>query len=150
MLDAVSRRPGTSSRYTVLGTGIIYEMGHSGQHFHILVQLIGKRQQKQVVAMIDSGAATTFISRQFVVENCVATRKLDCPIVLYNIIGTHHDAISDVTILELQVGEHCECMVFMVTDIGAEDVIIGRDWLRKHNPNVDWDGGTLRLSRCPE
>ncbi len=81
----------------------------------------------------------------------VVTRKLDCPILLYNIDGTlNHDAISDVTILELQVCEHCECMVFTVTNIGAEDVIIGLDWLRKHNPDVDWDGGMLRLSRCPE
>ena len=38
----------------------------------------------------------------------------------------------------------------MVTDIGEEDVIIGLDWLREHNPEVDWERGSLRLSRCPE
>ncbi len=116
--------PCTSSRYTVLGTGIIYEMGHSGQHFHIPVQLIGKQRQKQVVRMVDSSTTTTFISQQFVVENCVAMRKSDRPILLYNINGTLNcdGTISDVAILELQVGEHCEHAVFMVTDIGAKDV----------------------------
>ena len=38
----------------------------------------------------------------------------------------------------------------MVTDIGEEDVIIDLDWLREHNPEVDWERGSLRLSRCPE
>ena len=41
-------------------------------------------------------------------------------------------------------------MVFVVTDIGEEDVIIGLDWLHEHNPEVDWERGLLRLSRCPE
>ena len=40
-------------------------------------------------------------------------------------------------------------MVFIVTDIGEEDVIIGLDWLREHNPDIDWERGSLRLSRCP-
>ncbi len=127
-------------------------MGHSGQHFHIPVQLIGKQRQKQVVAMVDSDTTTTFISQQFVVENCVATQKLSHPILLYNInrMLNHDGTISDVAILELQVAEHHERVVFTVTDIGSEDVIIGLDWLRKHNPDVNWDVGTLHLSRCPE
>ena len=41
-------------------------------------------------------------------------------------------------------------MVFVVTDIGEEDAIIGLDWLREHNPEIDWERGSLRLSRCPE
>ncbi|OSX56530.1 hypothetical protein POSPLADRAFT_1062676 [Postia placenta MAD-698-R-SB12] len=41
-------------------------------------------------------------------------------------------------------------MVFTVTDIGPEDVIIGLDWLCKHNPEIDWETGSLKLSQCPE
>ncbi len=78
MLDAVSECLCSLSQYAVLGMGITYEMGHSGQHFHIPVQLIGKQL---------SGATTTCISQQFVVENCVVMRKLNHPIPLYNIVG---------------------------------------------------------------
>ncbi|PIL28875.1 hypothetical protein GSI_08921 [Ganoderma sinense ZZ0214-1] len=50
----------------------------------------------------------------------------------------------------MAIGDHREKVVFVVTDIGDEDVIIGLDWLHEHNPEVDWERGSLRLSRCPE
>ena len=50
----------------------------------------------------------------------------------------------------MAVRNHQEKVVFVVTDIGEEDVIIGLDWLHEHNPQVDWERGSLCLSRCPE
>ncbi|PIL25062.1 hypothetical protein GSI_12951 [Ganoderma sinense ZZ0214-1] len=50
----------------------------------------------------------------------------------------------------MAIGDHREKVVFVVMDIGDEDVIIGLDWLCEHNPEVDWERGSLRLSRCPE
>ena len=71
---------------------------------------------------------------------------------MYNIDGTlnRDGTISEVAILGLQIGDHVEKVIFTVTDIGSEDVIVGLDWLRKHNPEIDWDQGMLRLLRCPE
>lgn len=63
MLDAVHVGPCVNSRFSVLGSALIYEINHDGQHFHIPIQLIGKRHRKDIVAMIDSGATTKFISR---------------------------------------------------------------------------------------
>ncbi|KAG2744893.1 hypothetical protein P692DRAFT_20743030, partial [Suillus brevipes Sb2] len=37
----------------------------------------------------------------------------------------------------------------MVTDLGSDDVIIGIDWLRYHNPEIDWNAGKFALTRCP-
>ncbi|OJA12955.1 hypothetical protein AZE42_12842, partial [Rhizopogon vesiculosus] len=37
----------------------------------------------------------------------------------------------------------------MITDIGSESVILGIDWLRFHNPEIDWNAGKFSLSRCP-
>ena len=109
------------------------------------MRLIGKWRQKAVVAMVDSGASTTFISRRFVQDNHVATRRLDRPIPLFNIDGTlnRDGTISEVAILGLQIGDHMEKVVFTVTDISSEDIIVGLDWLQKHNPEVDWDQGML-------
>ncbi|KAF9801706.1 hypothetical protein IEO21_10049 [Rhodonia placenta] len=102
--------------------------------------------------MVDSGATTKFINKRFITKNKVQTQKLKEPIPLYNIDGTLNKdgSILEVAILQMQVGDHVEKMVFMVTDIGPEDVIVGLDWLREHNPEIDWESGSLKLSRCPE
>lgn len=80
------------------------------------------------------------------------TRKLAWLIPLYNIDGTENcdGMISKVAVLDMAIGDHQEKVVFVVTDIGKEDVIIGLDWLHKHNPEVDWKHGSLCLLRCLE
>ncbi|KAF9796282.1 hypothetical protein IEO21_11011 [Rhodonia placenta] len=102
--------------------------------------------------MVDSRATTKFINKRFVTEHKVQTRKLKEPIPLYNIDGTLNKdrSISEVAMLQMQIGDHVEKTVFTVTDIGPEDVIVGLDWLHEHNPEIDWESGSLKLSRCPE
>lgn len=102
--------------------------------------------------MIDSGATNTFISRRFIKENHVVTRKLKHPILLFNIDGTENKdgSISEIAILQMQIGDHMEKVAFSVTDIGSEDLIIGLDWLRTHNPDINWETGLLKLSRCTD
>ena len=101
--------------------------------------------------MVDSGATTKFLNRRFMKDNKVTTRKLKKPIPLYNIDGSENrdGTVSEVAVLDMTIGTHRESVVFIVTDIGEEDVIIGLDWLREHNPDIDWERGSLRLSRCP-
>ena len=102
--------------------------------------------------MVDSGATTKFMNRRFVRENKVRTQKLKYPIPLYNIDGSLNKAgsISEVAVLHMKIGDHEEKVVFTVTDIGPEDVILGLDWLREHNPEIDWEQGSFKLSRCPD
>ena len=151
-LDAARAGSCSNSRFSVLSSSFVYEVNHDSQHFHIPVRLIGKQRHKDIVAMVDSGATTKFLHRRFVLENRVTTRKLARPIPLYNIDGTENrnGTISEVAVLDMAIGDHREKVVFVVTDIGEEDVIIGLDWLREHNPEIDWERGSLRLSRCPE
>lgn len=151
-LEAACARPWKSNSFAVLSSGIVYEIDSSSDHFHIPVQLKGESRQKEVVAMIDSGATTKFIHRDFVKENKVLTHKLRKPIMLFNIDGTENrdGRIEEVAILEMIIGTHREKVVFMVTDVGPESVIIGLDWLREHNPDINWVEGSLKLNRCPE
>lgn len=102
--------------------------------------------------MVDSGATTKFMNQCFVHENKVCTRKLKHPIPLYSIDGLLNKAgsISEVAVLYMKIGDHEEKVVFMVMDIGPEDVILGLDWLHEHNPEIDWEQGSFKLSQCPE
>ena len=151
-LNAARAGSSPHSRFAVLGSSFVYEVNHDGQHFHIPIRLIGKQRYKDTVAMVDSGATTKFLHRRFVEQNKVTTRKLARPIPLYNIDGTENrdGTITEVAVLDMAVGDHREKVVFVIMDIGEEDVIVGLDWLCEHNPEIDWERGSLRLSRCPE
>ena len=40
-------------------------------------------------------------------------------------------------------------MTFTVTSISTHDLILGLNWLWKHNPEVDWVTNEVKMSRCP-
>ena len=102
--------------------------------------------------MVDCGADTIFLSQQFVDEHKVKTKKRAHPLLLRNIDGTNNKAgkLTHTAELTMVIGDHKEIVTFDVTDLGGEIAVIGIDWLRLHNPNIDWREGTLELNRCPE
>ena len=75
--------------------------------------------------MVDSGATTKFLHRRFIERNSLMTRKLARPIPLYNIDGTENrdGMITEVAVLDMAVGDHRKKVVFVVMDIGEEDVV---------------------------
>ncbi|KAI9063902.1 hypothetical protein FKP32DRAFT_1538763, partial [Trametes sanguinea] len=34
--------------------------------------------------------------------------------------------------------------------LGKKDMILGYTYLRRHNPEIDWERGEWRFTRCPE
>ncbi|GJF00541.1 hypothetical protein PsYK624_168340 [Phanerochaete sordida] len=41
-------------------------------------------------------------------------------------------------------------MDFAVTNLGKSPMFIGYEWLKHHNPSIDWRGGKLVFDRCPD
>ena len=70
---------------------------------------------------------------------------------MYNADGTTNQAgkITHVVRLRLSIQDHTEVTTFAVTNTGNSDVIIGFDWLRHHNPSVNWTKGKIIFDRCP-
>src|SRR6202041_1147781 len=58
-------------------------------------------------------------------------------------------AITETVELRMIVQDHVERMQFAVTDLGKTNIFIGHDWLKYHNPSIDWQKNTLLLDRCP-
>lgn len=158
LLRAAEAKSDKSNRFAVLSSAFlptslcIYESPSKSEHFHIPITLTGRQKSKEVVAMIDSGASTLFIHQKFVKEHNIHTYKLKSPIPVFNIDGTPNQAgvITDMAVLTMKLGDHEERAVFTVTDIGPENVIIGIDWLRYHNPSIDWYEGIVVMDRCPD
>ncbi|GLB39299.1 putative retrotransposable element tf2 155 kda protein type 1-like [Lyophyllum shimeji] len=102
-------------------------------------------------ALLDSGASGLFLHIRFVREHGITTRTLSRPIPVKNVDGTANaaGAITEVVDLVLQYNGHSERVVFAVTDLGEQDMILGYTWLKEHNPEIDWAAGTVSMSRCP-
>jgi hypothetical protein len=45
--------------------------------------------------------------------------------------------------------DHKERIMFLVTDIGNHDILLGTDWLKVHNPNIDWAKNQIHMDQCP-
>jgi len=68
---------------------------------------------------------------------------------VYNIDGTLNQAgsITHYARLGLTVDEVETWTDFLVTELGGENVILGLPWLRKVNPQVDWEKGRIYVPK---
>jgi len=39
--------------------------------------------------------------------------------------------------------------MFLVMDTGNHNILLGMDWLKAHNPNIDWAKNLIHMDRCP-
>jgi hypothetical protein len=104
-----------------------------------------------VARLINSGATGGFIHEHLVEERGMEREPLPLPILVYNADGmlNHGGQITHVVRLRIMVQDHTEVFPFAITDTGKSDVIIGYNWLRKHNPEIDWEKNELKFTRCP-
>ena len=117
------------------------------RQIHIPITLKGKNRSATTQAMIDSGASTSFLNWRFVKRNNVTTQKLNTPIPLRNADDSENamGAITHTAQLQLIIGQHHEMINFVITDIGTDEVIMGIDWLRYHNPDINWREGQIHF-----
>jgi len=118
----------------------------------ISMQTLDTGEVLSTTALLDSGATDLFVSSEFVRRNRLVTKQLSRPIPVYNVDGSSNEAgsISEVWEAVLRYRNHSERATFAVTGLGKQDIILGLTWLRKHNPEVDWTSGEVKMSRCPD
>jgi hypothetical protein len=44
--------------------------------------------------------------------------------------------------------KHCEDIEVAIINIGNHNLLLGTDWLKAHNPSIDWTRNKLLLNRC--
>jgi hypothetical protein len=93
-----------------------------------------------------------FIDIEFVRAEKLQTHRLPHAIPIYNIDGTPNEAssIKEEVDLICTYGDHTECATFSVTSLGHLAIILGHTWVVKHNPEVDWHIGEVKMTCCPE
>lgn len=102
-------------------------------------------------ALIDSGATGSFLDRSFVLSQDWNMRSVGNPVKVLNVDGSENAAgsITHAIDLEVMFGEHREKMTFGIVNLGKNKMILGHDWLKKHNPDINWVEGHIEFKRCP-
>jgi hypothetical protein len=102
-------------------------------------------------APIDCGVTGCFIDIEWAKLNNIPTRPLTNPIPVYNVDGTANDAgmITNITDVILRYDNHLERTQLAVTHLGKQSMILGYNWLRNHNPEINWQTKEVKMSQCP-
>jgi hypothetical protein len=45
--------------------------------------------------------------------------------------------------------DHEERIMFLVIDTENHNILLGMDWLKVHNPNIDWANNWIHMDRYP-
>jgi len=104
-----------------------------------------------VKALLDSGATGSFIDRDFVRSKGMNTWTLSRNIPVFNVDGSPNKAgqISEVVDVVLQYKTHSKRMLLAVSGLGKQSLILSYDWLKDHNPKIDWEKGEVEMTHCP-
>ncbi|SJL18393.1 uncharacterized protein ARMOST_21981 [Armillaria ostoyae] len=124
----------------------------SSRDFMLNVQLttLTNRQVLATRGLIDSGCTSSAINRSFVQKHRLDTVKTAIPIIVYNADGSRNKDgdITEYVEVHLTIGNHEERIDLAVTNLGAKDLYLGHDWLKRHNPVINWETGTVIFGRC--
>jgi hypothetical protein len=107
--------------------------------------------KQRTQALIDCSATGCFIDIEWAKLNNIPTCPLTNPIPVYNVNSTANDTgtITDIADVILRYEQHSERTQLAITHLGKQSLILGYNWLRNHNPEINWKTKDVKMSRCP-
>ena len=104
-----------------------------------------------VEALLDSGATGIVMSLEFARKQGFKLKKLERPMQVRNVDGTPNKEgpIENTVEVNIYYKGHVERTEIDVIGGQKWSVIIGMPWLARHNPEVNWRIGEVKMTRCP-
>jgi hypothetical protein len=111
----------------------------------IPVSIQTSSNKADIRALVDSGATNNFINEWFVKRMGLGMATLPQPQQLFNIDDTNNKGgmVTHYVDLQVDTNQSPRNMLFLVTDIGKEDVLLGYPWLSAFEPKFSWTHGTI-------
>jgi len=105
-----------------------------------------------VEALLDSGATGLVMSSEFAKKQGFKLKKLEKPINVRNVDGSFNKErpIENTVEVNIYYQGHRERTEIDVIGGQKWTVILGILWLARHNPEIDWRTGEVKMTRCPE
>ncbi len=113
----------------------------------VLLEFIINGQVVSTPALIDSGAAGNFMSRDYAMHHKIALIPCSSPLTVEAVDGRPLGSgrVSHVTQeIRMRTGAlHHETIQFYILHAPHTPVILGLPWLRKHDPHIQWATGQI-------
>ena len=111
----------------------------------VTIQAQDMVSQFQVIGLIDSGCTGSCINIRLMQRQKIPTKKLPVPQPVYNADGTLNVAgkITEFVEVRMTIMDHLGKIQLSVTKLGNPELFLGLDWLRMHNPSIDWSKARL-------
>jgi len=151
LISALLRKPKWEKRLPKLL--LISALDTRGTSLLLLVEIRTMDTSKlhSVKALLDCGATGSFINRDFICSKGMNTRTLSRNISVFNVDGSFNKAgqIKEVIDVVLRYKTLSERMLLAISGLGKQSLILGYDWLKDHNPKIDWEKGEVEMIHCP-
>jgi len=117
---------------------------------NIGVEKINTHEGVMIKAFLDSGATGMFMDKQTAARHGFKLQKLERPLVVRNVDGTNNSGGAITYQVEYNVfyKGHMKRMRMDMCDLGKTEVILGMPWLAVHNPEINWETGEVKMTRC--
>jgi len=119
--------------------------------FPIEISTTDTSKVHSVKMLLDSGAISNFIDKNYVCMKGISTQSISHPILVYNVDGSLNKAgqISEVVDIVLCYKIHSERTFLAIFSLRKQSMILGYTWLKNHNPEIDWQTREVQMNRCP-
>ena len=105
---------------------------------------------------IDSACEGILVNERWVERKHFPTYALSHPIRVRNIDDMINKAglikrglDVNLTVQDQKGRTHTEHVQMFITNLGKDDVLLGTDWLKYHDPSIRWKRREVHFDRCP-
>jgi RNase H-like domain found in reverse transcriptase/Reverse transcriptase (RNA-dependent DNA polymerase)/Integrase zinc binding domain/Chromo (CHRromatin Organisation MOdifier) domain/Retroviral aspartyl protease len=112
-----------------------------------LLTFKGKIGRCDAVLLVDSGASHSFIAESFLSKNKVKPVRLPNGPTVQLADGTLHKCQFALVNPSLKIGPYQDRLGPMYAlPLKSHDCILGKSWLERYNPDIDWQANRVRLN----
>jgi len=115
------------------------------------LERVDTHKEMSVRVLLDSRATGLFMSKKLVEKQGFRLEKLAKPIKVRNVDGSNNrgGSITYEVKVNMYYKGHVEQVRMDMCELKKTEVILGMPWLMAHNPEINWETGEVRMTRCP-
>jgi hypothetical protein len=97
-------------------------------------------------AMTDSGATSDFMNPAYAIKHKLPIQLKKYPETLELADGSPAGEITHTATVTLLIDQHLERITLQLSTLAHYDIILGKSWLKRHNPTIDWRRDTITFA----